>query len=46
MLLEGSADLGQETQDLKVVVVPELNAGTASLIGPEGEPLLRRGSAE
>jgi uncharacterized protein YhdP len=30
-LLEGSADLARETQDLKVVVVPEINAGTASL---------------
>ena len=30
-LLEGRADLARETQDLKVVVVPEINAGTASL---------------
>ena len=29
--MAGSADIGQETQDLHVVVVPELNAGGASL---------------
>ena len=29
--MEGSADLDRETQDLRVVVVPEINAGTASL---------------
>ena len=32
VLMEGRADLARETQDLKVVVVPEINAGTASLI--------------
>jgi uncharacterized protein YhdP len=31
VLMEGSADLLRETQDLRVVVVPEINAGTASL---------------
>ncbi len=31
VLIEGSADLVRETQDLRVVVVPEINAGTASL---------------
>ena len=31
VLLEGSADLMRETEDLRVVVVPEINAGTASL---------------
>ena len=31
VLMEGSADIGQETQNLRVVVVPEINAGTASL---------------
>ena len=31
VLMEGSADLRQETQDMRVVVVPEINAGTASL---------------
>lgn len=31
VLMEGRADLAHETQDLHVVVVPEINAGTASL---------------
>jgi uncharacterized protein (TIGR02099 family) len=31
VLMEGNADLERETQDLRVVVVPEINAGTASL---------------
>ena len=29
--MEGEADLERETQNLRVVVVPEINAGTASL---------------
>ncbi|EYC49931.1 hypothetical protein AZ34_01790 [Hylemonella gracilis str. Niagara R] len=32
VLMSGQADLNQETQDLRVVIVPEINAGTASLI--------------
>ncbi len=32
VLMEGSADIARETQDIKVVVVPEINAGTASLL--------------
>ncbi len=32
VLMEGSADLARETQDLKVVVIPEINAGTFSLL--------------
>ena len=31
VLMEGKADIGRETQDLRVVVVPEINAGAASL---------------
>lgn len=31
VLVEGQADLKRETQDLRMVVVPEINAGTASL---------------
>ncbi|AKJ27007.1 hypothetical protein AAW51_0316 [Caldimonas brevitalea] len=31
VLMEGRADIARETQDLRVVVVPEINAGTASL---------------
>jgi len=30
--IKGSADLHAETQDLEVVVIPEINAGTASLV--------------
>ncbi|GIX25962.1 MAG: hypothetical protein KatS3mg122_3193 [Caldimonas sp.] len=32
VLMEGRADLRHETQDLRVVVVPEINAGGASLV--------------
>jgi uncharacterized protein (TIGR02099 family) len=32
VLMSGQADLARETQDLRVVIVPEINAGTASLI--------------
>lgn len=32
VLMEGKADIARETQDLKVVVVPEINAATASLV--------------
>jgi len=31
VLMEGSADIARETQDLRVLVVPEINAGTATL---------------
>jgi uncharacterized protein YhdP len=31
VLMDGQADLERETQDLRVFVVPEINAGTASL---------------
>ncbi len=31
VLIEGSADLQAETQDLRIVAVPEINAGAASL---------------
>jgi uncharacterized protein (TIGR02099 family) len=31
VLIEGQADMKRETQDLHMVVVPEINAGTASL---------------
>jgi uncharacterized protein (TIGR02099 family) len=32
VLMEGRADIARETQSLRVVVVPEINAGTASLV--------------
>jgi uncharacterized protein (TIGR02099 family) len=44
VLMEGSAHIAQETQDIKVVVVPELNAGTASLIASVVNPALGLGS--
>ena len=31
VLMEGRADIARETQDLRVIVVPEINAGTAAL---------------
>jgi uncharacterized protein YhdP len=32
VLLEGLADISKETQHLKVVVIPDIDAGTASLV--------------
>lgn len=40
VLMEGKADLARETQDLKVVVVPEINAGTASLVATVINPVI------
>jgi uncharacterized protein (TIGR02099 family) len=40
VLMEGTADLARERQDLKVVVVPEINAGTASLIATAINPVV------
>ena len=44
VLMEGSADIAHETQNLKVVVVPELDAGTASLIATVINPAIGLGS--
>lgn len=44
VLMEGQADLFRETQDLRVVVVPEINAGTASLIAAAINPAVGLGS--
>jgi uncharacterized protein YhdP len=44
VLLEGKADLARETQDLLVRVVPEINAGTASLIATAVNPAIGIGS--
>lgn len=44
VLMEGRADLARETQDLHVVVVPEINAGTASLIATYINPAVGLGS--
>ena len=44
MLIEGSADLARETQDMRVVVVPEINAGTASLLATAINPAVGLGT--
>ncbi len=44
VLMEGSADIAKETQDIKVVVVPEINAGTASLIATVINPAIGLGT--
>lgn len=44
VLMEGKADIARETQDLKVVVVPEINAGTASLVATVINPAIGVGS--
>lgn len=44
VLMEGQTDLANETQDLKVVVVPEINAGTISLIASVINPAVGLGS--
>ena len=44
VLMEGRADIAKETQDIKVVVVPEINAGTASLIATVINPAIGLGT--
>jgi uncharacterized protein (TIGR02099 family) len=44
VLMEGSANIAKETQDLKVVVVPEINAGTASLVATVINPAIGLGT--
>ena len=44
VLMEGHASLADETQSLRVVVVPEINAGTASLIATAINPVVGLGS--
>jgi uncharacterized protein (TIGR02099 family) len=44
VLMEGKADLFRETQDIRVVVVPEINAGTASLIAAAINPAVGLGT--
>ena len=39
VLMEGQADIARETQDITAVVVPELNAGTASLVASMINPV-------
>lgn len=40
VLMEGQADIEKETQSIKVVVVPEINAGSASLIASVINPVV------
>jgi uncharacterized protein (TIGR02099 family) len=44
VLMDGRADIAGETQDIKVVVIPEINAGTASLIATAINPAIGLGS--
>ena len=44
VLMEGKADLAHETQDIKVVVIPEINAGTASLVASVINPAIGVGT--
>lgn len=44
VLMEGRADIDRETQDLHVVVVPEINAMTASLVATAINPVVGLGS--
>jgi uncharacterized protein (TIGR02099 family) len=44
VLMEGKADISRETQDLKVLVVPEINAGTASLVATMINPAIGLGT--
>ncbi|MEO7150159.1 MAG: YhdP family protein [Burkholderiaceae bacterium] len=44
VLMEGSADIERETQSLRVIVIPEINAGTASLAYAVINPALGLGT--
>jgi uncharacterized protein YhdP len=44
VLMEGQADIARETQDLRVLVVPDINAGTASLAYAVINPAIGLGS--
>jgi uncharacterized protein (TIGR02099 family) len=44
VLMEGTANIAKETQDLHVVVVPEINAGTASLFAVAVNPVIGLGT--
>jgi uncharacterized protein YhdP len=44
VLMEGTADIARETQDLRVVVVPEINAGSASLVATVINPAIGLGT--
>lgn len=40
VLMDGQADLAKETQSVRVVVIPEINAGSASLLASAVNPLI------
>jgi uncharacterized protein (TIGR02099 family) len=44
VLMEGQADIQHETQDIRALVVPEINAGTASLIATVINPAVGLGT--
>ena len=44
VLMDGSADIARETQNLKVVVVPEIDAGTAALVATVINPAIGLGT--
>ncbi|MGA8390892.1 MAG: AsmA-like C-terminal region-containing protein, partial [Burkholderiaceae bacterium] len=44
VLMDGRADIARETQDIRVVVVPEINALTASLVATAINPVLGLGT--
>lgn len=44
VLMAGTADVARETQDLRVVVIPEINAGTASLLAAAVNPIVGLGT--
>jgi len=44
VLMAGTADVVRETQDLRVVVIPEINAGTASLLAAAVNPVVGLGT--
>ena len=44
VLMDGQADIAKETQDMRVIVVPEINAGTASLIATAINPAIGLGT--
>ena len=44
VLMEGVADIKDETQDLRVIIVPEINAGTAALVATAINPAIGLGA--
>lgn len=44
VLMDGRTDIARETQSIRVVVVPEINAGTASLVAATINPVVGLGS--